>query len=514
MLNQDERENGPLMAMEHKSCMNTIGMHKVTYHGTWVALALVLFAAMPVAAQYWERTYGGFDSDQARDATELEDGGFFVVGSTGSFGQGGDIYLLRLDQAGVREWSRTYGGLGVEQGMGLARSEEEFLIVGLTNSFGAGAYDVFVVNINIQGEVGWQRTYGTEDWDLGRAVAAIPGGEGWTIVGNTYGRGAGDSDAWVLRLDAVGDTLWTRTLGGEFADEARSVIGAADGSCIVSGAMGTAEGSRAFMARLLDDGTTDWLVEVQSDSIETIHGSTVLANSDLVFVGYTHANAPERRMLVIRTTADGVVVWRESYGQIADFEAFSVVERSDGGIAVVGYNEAFGLGGKDTYVLMIDPQGNFQQGLTFGSSEEETSYSIISTSDGGLLFCGTTDGYGPGIEAAHIVRTNVSGSTQGAPVITQLDPLSVNTVASAQLITVHPNPVAQGEELFVRSMQGRRTLWWVRDVAGRVIVAGELSPGERSILMPNAAPGLYMLEFHEPNSGTKGAARIVLEGGE
>jgi hypothetical protein len=492
--------------------MNTIGMHKVGFHARWGALALMLNAAIPVAAQYWERTYGGFDSDQARDAIELEDGGFFVVGSTGSFGEGGDIYLLRLDQAGAREWSTTYGGFGVEQGFGLARSQDEFLLVGLTNSFGAGAYDVFAVNINGQGEVVWQRTFGTEDWDIGRAVAAIPGGEGWVIAGNTYGRGAGDSDAWVLRLDATGDTLWTRTLGGVFADEARSVIGTADGSCIVSGAMGTAEGSRAFMARLLVDGTTDWLVEVQSDSTEAIHGSAVLSNSDIVFVGYTHANAPERRMLVIRTTADGAVVWRESYGQIADFEAFSVVERSNGGIAVVGYNEAFGLGGKDTYVLLIDPQGNFQQGLTFGSSEDETGYSIISTSDGGLLFCGTTDGYGPGIEATHIIRTDVNASTQGAPVITQLDPLSVNTVSVRAAIAVHPNPVSQDAELFVPDMGRMRITWRLRDLAGRLLTAGELLPGERSILMPNAVSGLYLLEFLDPSSGIQGVARVVLGG--
>jgi len=474
-------------------------------------MCMVLLAARPIAAQYWERTYGGFDTDQARDAIELPDGGFLVVGSTGSFGEGGDIYLLRLDQTGVREWSRTFGGPGAEQGLAMARSQDDILLVGSTNSFGAGAYDVLAVNINAEGEVLWQRTYGTEEWDFGRSVAAIPGGEGWTIAGNTYGRGAGNSDAWVLRLDASGDTLWTRTLGGEFADEARSVLGAADGSCIVSGAMGTAEGSRAFMARLRDDGTTDWLVEVESDSTEAIHGSTQLSNSDLVFVGYTHANAPERRMLVIRTTADGTIVWRESYGQIADFEAFSVAERSDGGIAAVGYNEAFGLGGKDTYVLLIDAQGNFQQGPTFGSTGDEVAYSIISTSDGGLLFCGTTNGYGPGIAAVHIVHTNVNASTQGAPVITQFDPLSVNTLSTAEAITVHPNPIVTGAELFVPGLEGKRASWWFRDLAGRVLAAGEFFPGERSIAVPNAAPGIYLVEFQDLSLGYKWAARVFLE---
>jgi hypothetical protein len=300
------------------------------------ALYTLLF--MPVLhhssmGQYWERTYGGSDSDQGRAVVELPDGRFVVAGSTGSFGTGGDVYVLGLEPTGTIVWSRTYGGPGVEQGRGLAASEDALLVCGVTNGQGAGGYDMLVIKLDHEGEVIWERNFGTADWDLGNAVAR--GADGWLLVGQTFSAEAG-GDAWILRLDEAGDTIWTAQIGGQGMDQALSAAAYPDGGWVVCGSTDLGDGQRAFVARLADDGSVTWIEVLASDSVEVAQGVSVAANGDVLFTGYSHAGSTKRMMLLGRFSGYGELLWRESFGQNDDFEAFAVRERADGGLCAVG----------------------------------------------------------------------------------------------------------------------------------------------------------------------------------
>ncbi len=456
-------------------------------------------------AQYWERTYGGADSDQGRGVVELPDGRFVVAGATGSYGSGGDIYVLGLGANGAIQWSIAHGGPSVEQGRAIATSEDALLVCGITNGQGAGGYDMLALKLDHNGTVLWERTYGTEDWDLGYAVAR--GMDGWLLAGQTFGRGV-NGDAWLLRLDEEGDTLWTVQIGGEGTDQALSVAALSDGGWVACGSRDMGMGQRAFVARLLDDGTVDWIEGLDSDSVEVAQGVAVAANGDILFTGYSHALSTKRMMLLGRFSIDGEFLWREYYGQVDDFEAFSVRERADGGLSAVGYNKAFGQGGKDIYLLRTDQNGGFEQGLTFGSSEDDVAYAIERTADNGFIFCGTTSGYGPGAEAVHVVRTNAQGSTEGAPVIVQWDPLRVAGYQPA-LVAMSPVPVASGGELRWSEHSGDWSMWQLFNLAGVWVAAAAVSPNGSSLTVPTLPAGAYILQL-TGRSGMRGYARIVV----
>jgi hypothetical protein len=101
--------------------------------------------------QLWMKTYGGAMRDAGNYVHETSDGGFIVTGTTRSYNDEAneDIYLLKTDANGNRIWSKTYGGLRLEQSMCVHEVEDgQFVLVGHTESFGAGGMDMFLMKID------------------------------------------------------------------------------------------------------------------------------------------------------------------------------------------------------------------------------------------------------------------------------------------------------------------------------------------------------------------------------
>jgi predicted secreted protein len=133
----------------------------------------------------WQKTYGGPGHDWAYDVEETQDGGYIVGGGTGSFGAGGwDMWILKLDSHGNVQWQKTYGGRGVgidglnvEYVHDLAKtSDGGYIVVGGTTSYGAGDRDIWVLKLDSQGNVQWQRTYGGRLWEWSHHIVQTQDG--------------------------------------------------------------------------------------------------------------------------------------------------------------------------------------------------------------------------------------------------------------------------------------------------------------------------------------------------
>jgi len=184
----------------------------------------------------WTRTYGGPGDDGGYSVQQTSDGGFVIAGYTYSFGAGSSgAYLVKTNSTGDTLWTRTYGGTRDDVGYSAQQTTDGgYVIAGRTQSVGAGNEDVYLIKTNTSGDTLWTRTYGGTDYDGGRSVQQTADG-GYIITGYTHSSGAGSGDVYLIKTNASGDTLWTRTYGGPSPDVGYSAQQTSDSGYIITG---------------------------------------------------------------------------------------------------------------------------------------------------------------------------------------------------------------------------------------------------------------------------------------
>ena len=212
---------------------------------------------------FWTRNYGGDANDIAYSVQQTFDGGFIVAGTTQSFGNGSQVYLIRTDADGDTLWTRTYGGSDYEEGNSVQQtSDSGYIIAGKTTSFGATLGDMYLVKTNAVGETLWTRTYGGDSAEVANSVQQTTDG-GYVLAGqtNSYGK---QYQVYVVKTDADGDTLWTRTFGGDSLDVGNAIQQTSDGGYIVAGVADPPDTRRVYDV---------YLVKMAPDSVTGIEGS-------------------------------------------------------------------------------------------------------------------------------------------------------------------------------------------------------------------------------------------------
>jgi hypothetical protein len=187
----------------------------------------------------WTKTFGGARTDEAYQVQPTKDGGFIVVGRTLSFSAEGswDIWLIKTDSLGDTLWTRTLGDTGraTEEGFSVQQTfDGGYVIIGERSYTSDGDdADVWLVKTDENGDTLWTRNFGGPDNDIGYSVCQTSD-EGFIIASNT-GLSDIDQDVWLIKTDAKGDTLWTKTLGGPARDEVHDLEITSDGGYVITG---------------------------------------------------------------------------------------------------------------------------------------------------------------------------------------------------------------------------------------------------------------------------------------
>ncbi|MFC6825236.1 hypothetical protein [Halopelagius fulvigenes] len=177
----------------------------------------------------FSRTYGGELSETANAMVQTSDGGFALAGTTLSFGSGGnDFWLLKTDEEGNKEFAEAFGGEGLEVASSLVQtSDGGFALAGSTTSFDQGGGDFWLVKTDETGNEEFTRTYGGDELDLADAVVQTDE-RGFVLAGFTESFGVESSDIFLVTTNAIGETMSERTYGGCGDDRARSLVQTAD----------------------------------------------------------------------------------------------------------------------------------------------------------------------------------------------------------------------------------------------------------------------------------------------
>jgi len=148
----------------------------------------------------WNKTFGGTEDDRAYGVCQTTDGGYAISGHTYSFGSGGmDSYLIKTDLNGNMQWQQTFGGLGEDETRDIQQTADNgFLIAGQTDSSGMGSYDAWLIKTDDSGNEKWNKTFGGTGREYGYGFDQVSDGE-YVVIGRTWSFGAGASDAWFVK---------------------------------------------------------------------------------------------------------------------------------------------------------------------------------------------------------------------------------------------------------------------------------------------------------------------------
>jgi hypothetical protein len=451
---------------------------------TMFGIVALLLVSLSHAQQKWERTYGGTNRDRGNSVQQTTDGGYIVAGGTGSFGIGYQVYLIKTDASGDTLWTRNYGGTDYDDGRSVRQtSDGGFIIAGATASFGAGSYDVYLIKTNASGVARWTKFYGGSLEDWGNSVQQTSDG-GYIVVGSKEIIVGRDKDVYLLKTDAFGDTLWTRTYGGTSEDYGYSVQQTSDGGYIVAGHTFSFVPPPGYpdvwLIKTNASGDTLWTRTYGGTNFE--YGYSVQQTSDggYIIAGYTESfGAGYGDIYLIKTNASGDTLWTKNYGGINDDYGNSVQQTSDGGYIIAGGSCTFGQWGCDVYLIKTNASGNRIWARTYSGTDWEVGNSVRQALDGGYIIAGYTHSFGAGDDDFYLIKTDSLGRSSGVE-----ETAEVRGQRLEVRITAKPNPFTSFATLPGHEAE-RFSLY---DISGRKV--GTYQGGR---VGEGLAPGVYFL---------------------
>jgi len=322
-------------------------------------------------------------------------------------------FSLMAQTAPEIEWQKTYGGTeGDVANWIVATPDGGYAVAGYTNSKGAGNSDFWIMKLDANGNQVWEKTFGGKRYDVAKTIITTADG-GYLVVGETKSQGEGSLDIWTLKLTEAGELQWEQTYGGkgaEFCASYGAVVASIDGYVITghTASKGTG-GYDCWVFKIDHQGKKLWdktfggkFDDFTSKIITTSDGGYVIA-----------ANiSPEQDLFdfwMLKLNANGEKDWDKAYNQYD--VANAVVVSPDGGYVVTG-NSYEGEGNSNMWVLRLDNSGGILWEKTFGGRQFNYANQVVTSLDGNAIIAGFTNSEGTGNYDFWVVNLNKIGNIE------------------------------------------------------------------------------------------------------
>ncbi|MFN6037466.1 MAG: hypothetical protein ACK452_03280, partial [Bacteroidota bacterium] len=378
----------------------------------------------------FQQIYQCQTDQSAREAIEISSGGYMIAAmNEKSFGDT-DIYILRTDINGDTIWTKSFGGNFSEYpNMILETTGGNFLILGYTKSFGAGNNDIYLIKIDINGNILWTKSYGDIGDDEGKDIIATTDGN-YIITGRSNSPGNLNYDAFLKKIDPNGNILWENNYGGNQYETSRSVKECIGGGYIIAGqtnSYGSGNGD-VFLVRTDANGNFQWSKTFGGSNIDD--GNAVIENTDSSIIIAAETNSygsGNMDVWVIKTDKNGNVVWDQTFGGIDKDVSKTMRPTSDGGYIIGAISRSFGWINPEMWLIKIDANGILQWTRSFGSWDHEHCHSAREVSDGGFISVGNSKSYGP-VSKIMFIKLDQNGTT------------NLNANKTQNTFKIYPNP--------------------------------------------------------------------------
>ena len=338
----------------------------------------------------WEKSYGGKHAEYLFDAQPTADYGFILAGSSISGKTGNkevankgdlDYWIWKMNEKGDLDWQKSFGGSGVDllQSIRLT-ADGGYILAGISNS-----------------------KKGLDKHDDAK----------------------GNDDFWIIKLDAKGNELWQKTIGGAGQEKLQSITLTADGGYLLGGSsasyktrnssdgkvdlFGKSEDTRGnldyWVVKLKKDGTIEWQKTLGGKYADELKSVTVLTNGNYLLGGTsnsptsgdkTNDNLGLNDFWLVQLDKTGNVVWQQSIGGAQDDNLFALTATKDGGFMVGGNsNSSTSISktkgsqkGSDFWVIRFDDETNIVWQEVYNYGDRDVLTSIVENEDGTFLIGG------------------------------------------------------------------------------------------------------------------------------
>ena len=496
----------------------------------FVIYFLLVFINSTFSQVTFQKTYGGTQDDYFYSVQQTTDGGYIMVGSTNSFGAGDyDVYLVKTDLNGDTLWTRTYGGAMYDQGLWAQQTTDSgYIVIGSTQSFGAGQELVYLIKTKANGDSSWTKTYKLGGSGSGLCVQQTSDG-GYILDCIAYV--GGEDLLFLIKTNSLGDTLWTKSYGMSVADFGGSIQQTTDSGYIVSGTR--IYGNEAYLLKSDVSGNLIWKKSYPGGNGS--HGFSVKQTADGGYIVIGSQNIIGPGIYLVKTDSLGDTLWTKAYGGDSSESGFSIQLTSDSGYIIAGVTNSFGAGNNDTYLIKTNSTGDTLWTKTFGTADDERSNSVQQTIDGGYILAGGSYNFAVGNYDGYLIKTDANGNSgcyeNGTATIVEVPTTAVtipsdtglltlstfvnsysgitgsggtihtlcsNTVikefAAEGTINVYPNPAFDyftidiNADLFKANIE-------IRNILGEKIYSAQVKSGNEKINCKNFSSGIYIVSI-------------------
>jgi hypothetical protein len=361
----------------------------------------------------WNQTYGGPAIEVCFSAVETTDGGHALVGHTYSFGSGdADIWLIKTDPNGNMVWNKTFGTQNSENGNHLIATDDGGYIIAGTITPREHEYrEVWLIKTDSTGECQWNKTYGGTGDDKPWKIIQISD-NGYAIVGRTSSNSQGKNDYLLFKIDSIGNLEWNTTFGGAEEESARGILETPDNGFLITGWSGSYGAGELdyWLVKTDINGEHEWNQTYGGTKTERALTTISTNDGNYIIVGNSASfGQGETDLFLVKIDNSGNQIWNMTYGGTAAETPFGITKTLNGGYGIIGRSYSFGAGEDDVWFIKTDSEGNMIFNQTYGGELADSGRAIFQKTDGGYIIAGTTSSFGQGENDFWLLKTNEEG---------------------------------------------------------------------------------------------------------
>ncbi len=293
----------------------------------------------------WERTYPAEVGAGLYEVHQLRNGGYITAGYLIDYSGDGQNYLIKTDSFGDTLWTKIYGTEESNDAFSVQETlDGGYIVAGFLHFTPSNLAYIHLLKTNSDGDSLWMKIY---DHTYGRVESVIENSDGdYLMAGHAWIEGASWVDPILIKTDQNGDTIWTRLYGGEYSDAFRSVKQTSDGGYILTGNSGTDTGDYDFyLVKTDSEGDTLWTRTYGGDEDEVGYCVDQTHDGGYIITGRTSSYGfGNRDLYVVRTDEIGDTLWTTTFGGDDYDWGRSIQQTDDGGFIICGDTKSFGTG--------------------------------------------------------------------------------------------------------------------------------------------------------------------------